>query len=452
MSIDQATLLEKYDVPVPRYTSYPTVPYWNETPGPERWITSVRDSIAGEGDSWSLYIHVPFCEKLCTYCGCNTVITRDHGNEAIYVRNLHQEWSLYRDAVPGLGQRRLKQIHIGGGTPTFLTPANLAEMLRPILDEALIDPEAFEGGIEVDPRVTTPEQLQGLFGLGFRRVSMGVQDFNPETQRLVNRIQPYDTTAELLQAARSIGYTSVNFDLIYGLPRQDETTIVRTIEQTLSLRPDRIAFYSMALVPWIKPQQRIFKDEDLPKGVVKRKLYEIGRDRLLAAGYAEIGNDHFALPTDELYKSSAEKRLHRNFMGYTEQRTSLLLGLGVSAISESADCYHQNEKKLPLYQQALGETRLPTLRGHILNEEDRRYRQRILEFMTRFEAPLDGYAEEEEARSYLSGMIEDGLVEILDGKVRLTGRGKPFLRNACTFFDQHLKRGTPDKPIFSRSI
>ncbi|AHZ83808.1 oxygen-independent coproporphyrinogen III oxidase [Bdellovibrio bacteriovorus] len=445
-------LLAKYDVPVPRYTSYPTVPYWETNPTTDQWVQHLRATLKEGTGGWSLYLHIPFCESLCTFCGCNNIITKDHKRETPYVDMVLKEWQLYLDQVPELLEKPLKHIHLGGGTPTFLSAEALTQLLKPILSRVKIDTHDFEGSIEVDPRRTNAAQLKALRELGFNRVSMGVQDFHPEVQRLVNRIQPLEITQKLTQDARDMGYTSVNFDLIYGLARQTPESITETAKATVALRPDRIALYSFALVPWIKPAQRLFKDEDLPKASEKRRLYEIARGILIEGGYVEVGMDHFALPTDNLCIAMNEKRLHRNFMGYTDQRTDVLLGMGVSSISETPYSFHQNEKVLPLYEAALNEGRLPTLRGHILTEEDKVRREQILNLMTNFEVPFVSEAQENQSKEFLAEMIKDELVEIKDHKLMVNEAGRPFLRNACAFFDERLKTKQPQTKIFSQSI
>jgi len=445
-------LYSKYDVPAPRYTSYPTVPYWERTPTVDEWRTHLRDSLAGPESSWSMYFHIPFCETLCTFCGCNTSITKDHKRETPYVEHLLQEWSTYLREVPELGQRPLRQIHLGGGSPTFLSAASLAALLTPLLKQVKLQNQVFEGAVEVDPRRTTKEQLKVLRELGFNRVSMGVQDFNGEVQRLVNRIQPYAITAALTEDARKLGYESVNFDLIYGLAKQTRESIRETAKLTVQLRPDRIALYSFALVPWIKPAQRLFKDEDLPAAENKRELYEIAREILLEAGYVEVGMDHFALATDGLAKAMTSNSLHRNFMGYTDIRTDVLLGLGVSAISESRQSFHQNEKVLANYESLVEKKQFATLRGHVLTSADQNNRQQILEFMTEAKVKWSSPDQHREAKVFLAEMEQDGLVEITEKELRLTLKGRPFLRNACLFFDARLRAQKPDTPIFSRSI
>jgi oxygen-independent coproporphyrinogen-3 oxidase len=450
--MNRSALLEKYDVQVPRYTSYPTVPFWSDPPTTEEWLGSLRQAASDPALTWALYIHIPFCESLCTYCGCNNLITQDHRREGTYTALIHQEWQRYREAVPELFDRGLRQLHLGGGTPTFFSPESLEQLLSPILAEVRIRSEAFDASIEVDPRVTRTEHLRSLRKLGFSRISMGVQDFDAETQRLVNRIQPFEVTANLTREARASGFESVNYDLIYGLPRQTRETIERTARLTAELKPDRIALYSLARVPWIKPAQRLFRDEDLPAGAAKRELYECARDILTDAGYAEIGMDHFALPQDSLYRAQAAGQLHRNFMGYTEFRTEALLGLGVSAISESPTCFHQNEKVLPIYERRVKAGEIPSLRGHLLTPEDCRLREQILQFMTRFEVDLEDDDQARDAEVFLASLIEDGLVTVSNRKLRLTESGRPFLRNAAVFFDRRLREQQGEARIFSRAL
>jgi oxygen-independent coproporphyrinogen-3 oxidase len=450
--MNHSELLRKYDVPVPRYTSYPTVPYWSDSPTSEEWVSSLKSAFAKPGMSWSLYLHIPFCETLCTFCGCNTTITKNHDRETPYVNQLIQEFEIYRKQVPAVKTAPLRQLHLGGGTPTFLSTKELQRLIGAILEEVQVDPNHYEASLEVDPRRTTAEQLKALYDLGFRRVSMGVQDFDPEVQRLVNRVQPFDITRDLTEASRKFGYQSVNFDLIYGLPRQTLTNFTKSIEQTIELRPDRIALYSFALVPWIKPQQRLFKDEDLPPGPEKRALYEMAYNRLKQAGYVEIGMDHFALPTDAMAKALEEGTLHRNFMGYADARTDVLLGLGVSSISETPDCFHQNEKVLPVYERKIAEGALPTLRGHKLNFEDRAFREQILAFMTKGEVELADDRQTNDVREFLEDMFRDGLVTLERRRLKLTDAGRPFLRNACVALDQRLRQQKPSTKVFSQAL
>jgi oxygen-independent coproporphyrinogen-3 oxidase len=444
-------LFAKYDVPAPRYTSYPTVPFWTDSPTTEQWLNELNNACEDEATTWSLYFHLPFCESLCTFCACNTVITRDHGREEDYLDLLSKEWRLYSDRVPALRERPLLGLHLGGGTPTFFSAENLERILKPILADSRVNADQFEASVEVHPGHTTREQLITLRGLGFTRISIGVQDFDPEVQRLVNRHQPYEVTKSVTDIARELGYTSVNYDLIYGLPRQNTDRFRETIEKTIELRPDRIALYSFALVPWIKPAQRSYSDDDLPRAGEKRALYELAREMLAKAGYIEIGMDHFALPHDGMAEAQRQGTLHRNFQGYTERRTQVLLGLGVSAISETPTCFHQNEKAFPVYERRVRQGEIPTLRGHLLSDEDRHLREQILTFMTRFEVDLMP-EQSDDAMAFLDPLVGDGLVEVRDRKLILTERGRPFLRNACMFFDQRLRRQEQRPKLFSQAL
>lgn len=444
-------LLDRYDVPVPRYTSYPTVPYWSNDPTTEQWLDALRSAASKPEATWAIYIHIPFCESLCTFCGCNNVITQNHDREEPYVELIAAEWSKYLEAVPELCKRPLRQLHLGGGTPTFLSPSSLRLLLEPLLDRVSFRSDEFDASIEVNPRVTSPLHLKVLRELGFTRVSMGVQDFDPTVQHLVNRIQPYEITERLTKEARALGYTSINYDLIYGLPKQSPQSIRDTARFTADLAPDRIALYSFAKVPWIKPAQRLFKDEDLPEGPEKRQLYETARDVFLDAGYIEIGMDHFALPNDSLNVSRETGELHRNFMGYTEFRTDILLGLGVSAISETPTSFHQNEKVVPVYERRVRAGEIPTFRGHLLTDLDQRLRRQIVDFMTKLRVTLDA-GQRADVEVYLAQLFADGLVRLDGNDLMLTDSGKPFLRNATVFFDQRLREAAPNQRIFSSSI
>ncbi|MBE2200957.1 MAG: oxygen-independent coproporphyrinogen III oxidase [Anaerolinea sp.] len=450
--MNRTELLAKYDIPAPRYTSYPTVPYWSDDPTTAQWLDALRQAFAQPQTTWSMYIHIPFCETLCTFCGCNTFITRNHGHELTYNEAIHKEWQLYLDALPKLRAAPVKQIHLGGGTPTFYSAESLRQLLQPIMESLVIDLADFEGSLEVSPRSTNHEQLVVLRELGFQRISMGVQDYDPEVQRLINRIQPVEMTRDLTQLAREVGFESVNYDLIYGLPGQTPDKMRRAAEITVELSPDRIALYSFAFVPWVKKAHRLFTEEDLPKGGDKRALYEVARDIFLEAGYVEIGLDHFALPADPLAKAFAADRLHRNFMGYTDQRTEVMLGLGVSSISEAPTCFHQNAKSLNEYKNAVAAGQIPTHRGHLLTADDQFYREQILQFMTQMRVQLRDEAQVADARQFLTPLLEDGLVTFIGQEMRLTEAGRPFLRNAAMALDMRLRQNKPETRIFSQSV
>jgi oxygen-independent coproporphyrinogen-3 oxidase len=443
-------LFAKYDVAVPRYTSYPTVPQWQATPTRERWLSAIGAAQGGD-NSLSVYVHVPFCESLCTYCGCNTVITKNHGRDRAYVEVLLAELDLYVNALPALRAHPLRQLHIGGGTPTFLSPEDLGALLDGLAARLPARDGSFEGSIEVDPRVTTHAHLEALRSRGVTRLSLGVQDVTEEVQRLVNRHQPVAVTAGLTAYARAHGFESINFDLIYGLPGQTLDSMQRLADVVLELAPDRLAVYSFARVPWIKPAQRKFRDDQIPAGAEKRALYEVVRTRLLAGGYEEIGADHFARPADGLARAAGSRTLHRNFMGYAELRTTTLLGLGVSAISETPDCYHQNEKVLAHYERRVLAGEIPTLRGHVLTADDARRRAQILDVMTTFRASLDD-REVAQAHSALAGLVSDGLVAIDDHELQVLPAGRPFLRNVASFFDAYFQDTPPGGPLYSRAM
>jgi oxygen-independent coproporphyrinogen-3 oxidase len=446
-----SALLAKYDVAVPRYTSYPAVPHWRDVPEPPTWFAALDAAIAPDASSLAVYVHLPFCETLCTFCGCNTVITRNHDRSGPYVDVLLAELDLYLQHVARLRQRPISQLHLGGGTPTFLPPNALKQLLAGLSDRMPNRAAAYEGSVEVDPRVTTVEHLDTMRAHGLTRISLGVQDFDSEVLRLVNRPQPFEMTAGLCERARSAGYESINFDLIYGLPGQTPDKMARLAEQVISLAPDRLAVYSFARVPWIKPAQRKFKDEDVPVAEAKRALYEVLRDRLMAAGYEEIGMDHFALPHDSLARAASAGTLHRNFMGYTDRRTTALLGLGVSAISETPTCYHQNEKVITVYERRVAGGEVPTLRGHLLSDDDRHRADRIRTLMTRGQVPISpgDFSGAEEA---LAALIADGIVDVTDRDLTLTAESKPFLRNVASLFDVYLRRPAHDGPTYSKAI
>jgi oxygen-independent coproporphyrinogen III oxidase len=454
-AVAAASLLAKYDVAGPRYTSYPTVPYWESTPGEAQWLERVRAALqAGGAQGAALYLHIPFCRALCTFCGCNTRITRSHEFVPPYTQALLAELDLYRRGLQ-LAQLEFGELHLGGGTPTFLTAAELEGLLEGLLRRARPRSGAI-ASIEVDPRVTTDEQLAVLARYGFSRISLGVQDFDPRVQQIVNRVQSEQQVREVTEAARKRGFDSVNYDLIYGLPLQTRASIEATMDAVCRLRPDRIALYGYAHVPWIKPGQRRFTELDLPQGEDKRALYELGRERLEGEGYREIGLDHFALPGDPLWRAALTGSLHRNFMGYTETFTCPLIGLGVSSIGDAGDAFAQNDKDLQRYQERVARGELPIHRGHLLDAEDRVLRRHILRLMTRLVTRWDEPSEQtpylESARRRLAEPAADGLVEIDAGGCRVTEQGRPFLRNICMAFDARLARRMPERELFSRTV
>jgi oxygen-independent coproporphyrinogen-3 oxidase len=442
------SLLARYDVAGPRYTSYPTVPLWEATPDEAQWVGHIARALDRHGAlGAAVYVHIPFCHDLCTFCGCNTRITRSHSFVAPYVTALLSELDTYLRA---LGRERidLGELHLGGGTPTFLTAQELDALLIGLSLRISLRERA-SCSIEVDPRVTDAAQLEVLRRHGFRRLSLGVQDFDPRVQHIVNRVQSVACVEEVTRAARARGFDSINFDLIYGLPLQTLSSIDTTMDAVCRLRPDRVALYGYAHVPWIRPGQRLFTELDVPQGDEKRHLYERGRERLERCGYREIGFDHFALESDALWAAQQSGALHRNFMGYATARAEPLIGLGVSSIGDAGDAYIQNEKDLRLYQQRVGAGELPIHRGHVLDGEDQVLRRHILRLMTRlqtqWDSPADytGYLATIPQR--LAGPAADGLLELDATGCRVTEKGRAFLRNICMAFDARLSRRAPGR-------
>ncbi|MEX1240256.1 MAG: oxygen-independent coproporphyrinogen III oxidase [Cyclobacteriaceae bacterium] len=452
----QAELIRKYDVPTPRYTSYPTVPYWNtESFSMEKWISAVRRAFedSNELKGISLYVHLPFCESLCTYCACNKRITNNHAVEVNYIRTLLKEWGHY---INIFGKKPLiRELHLGGGTPTFFSPENLHWLVSYLLEEGVVHHEN-EFSFEGHPNNTTTEHLQVLFNSGFRRVSFGVQDLDPKVQKTINRIQPFDDLAEVTNRARAIGYTSVSFDLIYGLPFQTRLTIENTIRKVLTLKPDRVSFYSYAHVPWVSPGQRGYSEADLPTDIQKRSLYDTGRGLLKERRYEDIGMDHFAAPHDALYIAQRAGRLHRNFMGYTTTNTELLIGLGASAISDATCAYTQNLKKVEDYSQAIHEDKLAAFKGHMQTPEDLQVRKAILEIACHGKITTESIERMRNSSipETLRGMVQEGILNVNSEGFHVSDRGRAFIRNICSVFDEKFRSNYTANTtnIFSKSI
>ncbi len=451
------TLIEKYNTQGPRYTSYPTVPYWDTTPTSEQWIQSLKDALdQAERDDCgaALYVHIPFCAALCTFCGCTTHITKKREYALPYIDTILKELDLYLRQLDGRSIH-LSEIHLGGGTPTWLNADELSRMMDGILSRVSLKND-IEMSLEVDPRVTTKQQLEILHGRGFHRLSLGVQDFDHKVQTAINRVQSYAQIAELTAMARDIGFTGINYDLVYGLPYQTEISIDATMAHICTLKPDRIAFYSYAHVPWLKPGQRSYTDKDLPSGQQKLALYERGRALLQQAGYTEIGMDHFALNTDSLFMAEKNKTLYRNFMGYMPRQVHPMISLGMSAISDTGSAFIQNAKTVKEYQDKINAGELAIFRGHALSPEDIVLRRHILDLMTKYQTSWSGSDRYtpflETVTSTLGEAIKDGLVDVTDTSVRINDKGKPFLRNVAMAFDARLFRKTPGQKIFSETI
>jgi oxygen-independent coproporphyrinogen III oxidase len=449
--------LEKYNRPGPRYTSYPTAPVWKDDFGPDDLEQSF--SAADErGTPVSLYMHIPFCESLCLFCACNVSIQKDKSVAIPYLDGLKREIDHVSRKVSK--RRPVIQFHWGGGTPTYLTPEQMDGLFGYARERFSFAPDA-EIGIEIDPRVTSREHLETLRRLGFNRLSMGIQDFELRVQETIHRVQPYEMTRDLILAARELGFESLNVDLIYGLPHQTADSFRATIQQTLTLRPDRVAMFSYAHVPWLKKQQGSFAVH-LPEGMEKFRIFRSGLEGFLDAGYLYIGMDHFARPGDELGVAQQNRTLHRNFQGYTTKAGADLYGMGVSAISSIGDAYAQNRREVPAYQSAVAERGIATMRGYRLSPDDRLRRAvigRLLchtvipkgEIEREFGITFDEYFAPELER--LEEPRADGLVVLSLGEIRVTQLGRIFIRNVAMTFDRYLHDQQMDKrPLFSKTL
>ncbi|HEX2566757.1 MAG TPA: oxygen-independent coproporphyrinogen III oxidase [Burkholderiales bacterium] len=451
-------LLRKYDVSGPRYTSYPTADRFVEAYGEaelRQWLA--KRNIGGISQPLSVYVHLPFCDTLCYYCGCNKVITRDHGRSAKYIKYLQAE--LDRLAPLLENDRRIVQLHWGGGTPTFLSREEMAELWQGLGSRLALSPEC-ESSLEVDPRRVAPGTMEFLGRLGFNRLSVGVQDFDPDVQKAVHRIQSEEVTRRVIDEARAHGFRSVNVDLIYGLPKQTLDSFNRTLDRTLSLAPDRIALYSYAHLPHVfKPQRRILS-ADLPSPEVKLQIMTLAIGRLTREGYLYIGMDHFAKPDDELAVAQNQGRLQRNFQGYSTHADCDLIGLGISSIGRVGPTYYQNTKRVDDYYAALDAGRLPVVRGIQLTPDDLVRRAVIQALICQFCLSIESielsylvdfkryFAEELKSLKALEG---DGLVELDPEWIRVTPKGRLLVRSICMVFDRYL-RETRERASYSKVI
>lgn len=456
VSLNTTTLLARYDRPVPRYTSYPTVPFWKGLSN-EQWRKSVQRRFADMSEvGVSLYVHVPYCRSLCSFCACTRVISRDASKGAPFVATLLRELDLklldLRSDDSDLKKNwQLHELHLGGGTPTWLAPSLLGDLLSEI--RSRFDKDVLpEISIEIDPRTCSTAHLDVLSTQGVTRVSLGVQDFHSPTLKAIKREQPFHLVRDLVSELRDRNMNSINFDLVYGLPYQSEESMDETMARVLELAPSRIALYSYAHLPSLKAAQKGVEKHGLPTPPLKRHLYEHARKRLLEAGYLEIGMDHFARPEDDLSLAQQKGRLHRNFMGYTVQKTPLLMGLGPSSLSDSWFGFSQNEKDVALWSEKISRGDTSPVGGHLLSAEDLLRREIILDLMCRFEAhcPPQILAELK-----MSSVCNDNLIEIDEkaGLVRVKAEGQAFVRNICAVVDAHLSsQQAREVPLFSRSI
>ncbi len=449
--------LAKYNRPGPRYTSYPTAPVWQDNIGPDDLERIFADADHG-ATPVSLYMHLPFCESLCLFCACNVSIQKDKSVAIPYLDTLKREIDHVSQFVSR--KRKVCQFHWGGGTPTYLSPSQLEDLFA-YTRERFTFANDTEIGIEVDPRVTSHAHLETLRRLGFNRLSMGVQDFTPIVQETIHRIQPYEMTRDLIATARSLGFDSINVDLIYGLPYQTAQSFGETVNQILTLAPDRVAMFSYAHVPWLKKQQGSFAGH-LPEGMEKFRIFRIGLEEFTSAGYSYIGMDHFAKPGDELAVAQRNRTLHRNFQGYTTKAGADLYGMGVSAISGIGAAYAQNHRELPAYESAVAARGLATMRGYRLTRDDEIRRSvinRLLchtvirkeEVEREFSISFDSYFAAELAE--LEQCRADGLATMTAEEIRVTSLGRIFIRNVAMPFDRYLREQKMDsRPLFSKTL
>ncbi|MEW6336206.1 MAG: oxygen-independent coproporphyrinogen III oxidase [Acidobacteriota bacterium] len=451
-------LLGRYDRPGPRYTSYPTAPQFSTSFGADEYAGALRDAARRSVEPLSMYVHVPFCEARCTYCGCNIVVSPRRGPQEAYLEAIERELELLAGHLDD--RRTLTQLHWGGGTPTYLSPPELERLFRAVTRHFRLA-ETAEVAIEVDPCVTREDHLRTLKCLGFNRISLGVQDFDPKVQSAVHRLQPLELTRSCVDSARNLGFSSVNIDLIFGLPYQTPDSFARCVDTSIEeLSPDRVAVFSYAHVPWIKPHQRALEGLPLPRGWEKFEIFAAAAERFLAAGYRFIGMDHFAKPGDELSRALDEGTLHRNFMGYTVLPASDLLGVGVTAIGDVAGRFVQSEKNLARYQRALANGALPVERGLARSPEDELrgavIRRLICTFRLDFAwvrdrfgiEPRDVFARE---LAELESFAADGLLALTPEAIVVLPRGRFFIRNICMPFDEYLRKET-GKPVYSRTV
>ena len=455
---DLISILQRFDKPGPRYTSYPTAPVFTASYGPQQFEEDLRRTNTGNATPLSLYIHIPFCDTLCYFCGCTTVISRNRAHIASYLVALKQE--IDRVAALVDRSRSVVQMAWGGGTPSYLTPAEIRDLGTFIRERFTFASDA-EVSIELDPRDLTREHLEAFVAVGANRFSLGVQDLDPAVQEAVNRIQPEALTTSVFSWARDLSITSMNVDLIYGLPHQTVAGFRSTLDRVAELSPDRVAVFNFAYVPWMKPHMKLIHREDLPGPEQKLELLLVTIDTLLAAGYEYIGMDHFAKPGDELARAQKGKLLQRNFQGYSTRAGADLLGFGMSAISHFGEVYAQNAKALPEYHAAVNAGRFPTILGYRMTPDDRIRKHVImrlmcdLEFNKRsvrelFGVEFDAYFRD--AMAQTADLTALGLLTETPDRITVSDQGRYVLRNIAMCFDAYLKKMTGEKPIFSRTV
>ncbi len=441
-------LLKKYNVPGPRYTSYPPVPSWKGINSKE-WYSHFQKKISDPMSGLSIYIHVPFCKTMCAFCGCNKMITKNYSHADDYIDALHKEFFLYEKMIPK--GTNFFEIHLGGGSPSWLKPSELERLLDPILNSPKlnINREIFEQSIELDPRTTTSDHSANLSRLGFNRVSLGIQDTNPLVLKSIRRDQPLELVQKVVKDLNDNGINLINMDLVYGLPFQTVDSIKETINNIVDMRPTRLAFYSYAHVPKKSPSQKLLEKDGLPNSQEKMVIHQTARELLINAGYFEIGMDHFALYEDNLYKSYTKKELHRNFMGYTVQRSKVLLGLGPSSLSDAWTAFSQNQKDYKVWRDQVLFGQSPIIFGHVLTNREIFLRKKILEMMCKFETKIDDSDLFTFQKEKIKDLIESQLLTKKENLYQATSIGRHFIRNICMAIDESSILGNPE---FSKTL
>jgi len=440
-------LIQKYSLAAPRYTSYPPVPFWQNTPSEQQWIDDLQTQY-NERSGVDLYVHVPYCEKLCYYCGCNRTITQNHELEIPFVDWICHEWDLYINALGFVP--KINSMHFGGGTPTFLSPHRLKTIIEYLSKQRT---KSFIGSIEIDPRTCSDDHLSVLSDTGISRVSLGIQDFDNQVQSAINRYQPVSLVERIINNTRKNGISAINFDLIYGLPRQSLTSIEYTMDHVVSLKPDSIAYYGYAHLPHKIKNQKLIKETELPSALLRNQLFALGKKILLENDYYDIGLDHFARPGNHLYEAKQNGKLHRNFMGYVDKKSHVLIGLGPSSISDSSKSFVQNHKDLEAYQNALKSKKFPIEKGHTHSQDDLLVQNIILNIMCQKQVTidLDKFSFHSEIMGDLKKLANDEIIHFEKNELSLTPLGTAFMRNVAMVFDHHL-RSKNTQSIFSQTI
>ncbi|MCB9091335.1 MAG: oxygen-independent coproporphyrinogen III oxidase [Halobacteriovoraceae bacterium] len=445
-------LFEKYNKRLPRYTSYPSYPFWSNDVDQSSWLMHLQQVFENHNTNCNVYIHIPYCEKLCFYCGCSRTITRNHRIEEEYLKTLFTHWDWYVQKFPDL---KINGLYLGGGTPTFLSPHNMGILLQ-YFEKNFSEADEFRATIEVDPRVTTFDHLQVFVDHGVKRISLGIQDFSPDVQKKINRIQSFELVQNLVSEARKKGITEINCDLIYGLPDQNLIGVQETVEKVIALSPENISFYSYAHTPSKSKNQKALEKYHLPQNWEKRILFEKGKELFLKNGYLALGLDHFVKEGSSLYHAYKNRTLTRNFMGYDIGSTKVTIGLGASAISNSGLSFIQNPKDVPDYLNATMNPQLMITHSHTLNILEQKINEIIQDIMcygrSEITSLLKISSQEvgQDILSQLNKLADVGFIKMISGILEVTHQGMPFLRNICEVFDYHMKNNT--QKLFSQSV